>query len=70
MLFMHREEKPISVGMVIILHNFQIYNLNNVFRLNSTFKSYYYQYREIPKESGEEVVGQILQIVELGDWQN
>ncbi len=29
--------------MVVILHNFQVYKQSNICRLNSTYKSYYFE---------------------------
>jgi hypothetical protein len=49
MLFLNNDEKEISIGMIVILHNFQVYKQNNIYRLNSTYKSYYFE-----EKGGEE----------------
>ena len=54
--------------MVIVLHNFQVYSQGNICRLNSTYKSYYYE------ENGREVnetISQISQLVaESDNWKS
>ncbi len=42
MLFLNNGERDIEVGMIIVLHNFQVFKQQNIFRLNSTYKSYYF----------------------------
>lgn len=53
MLFLSDTDKEIHVGMVIILHNFQIFK-QNIYRLNSIYRSYYYE------ESGTGVPGDAI----------
>ena len=68
MLFLSDTDKEIKVGMVIILHNFQVYKQNNIFRLNSIYRSYYYQ------EAGTGVSGDPIfdfqQRMAEFDWEN
>jgi len=47
--------------MVIILHNFQIFKQQSIFRLNSTYKSYYFEDKE--RGSPGDIIYQIHQII-------
>lgn len=68
MLFLNNGEKDISVGMIIVLHNFQVFKQQNIFRLNSTYKSYYFQERATPQ--GQDLVSQFYGLITLTDWDN
>jgi hypothetical protein len=43
LLFLNDDDKPIERGMIVVLHSYQIYKQNNICRLNSTYRSYYYE---------------------------
>lgn len=68
MLFLNNEEKDIRVGMVIILHNFQVFKQQNIYRLNSTFKSYYFEEKGFGTSGN--LIEQFQQIIEISDWDN
>jgi hypothetical protein len=68
MLFLNNGEKEIDVGMVIVLHNFQVFKQQNIFRLNSTFKSYYFEEKAPPNSN--DLIGQFTSIIALTDWEN
>ena len=55
MLFLNNGEKDIEVGMIIVLHNFQVFKQQNIFRLNSTYKSYYFEEKSVP--GSQDLVG-------------
>jgi hypothetical protein len=61
MLFLNNGEKDIKVGMIIVLHNFQVFKQQNIFRLNSTYKSYYFQ--EKAASGGQDVIGMMSHLI-------
>ena len=54
--------------MVIVLHNFQVFKQQNIFRLNSTYKSYYFEEKSTPNSN--DLIGQFTSIIALTDWDN
>jgi hypothetical protein len=66
MLFLSSEDNSIRVGMVVVLHNYQVFKQNSIVRLNSTYKSYYFEERE--KTATNDLIQQFRQIIELTDW--
>lgn len=41
LLFLNAHEKPPEKGAIGFLHNYQLFKQNNVWRLNSNYKSYF-----------------------------
>lgn len=66
MLFLSSEDNSIRVGMVVVLHNYQVFKQNSIVRLNSTYKSYYFEERQ--KTPNNDLIQQFRQAVELTDW--
>jgi hypothetical protein len=66
MLFLTNGEREISVGMVIVLHNFQVFKQQNIFRLNSTYRSYYFEDRG--RSSPGDLLYKMHQLIDLTDW--
>jgi hypothetical protein len=62
MLFLNNGENEIKVGMIIVLHNFQVFKQQNIFRLNSTYKSYYFQ--EKPTHSSQDIIAVMWQAID------
>lgn len=54
--------------MIIVLHNFQVFKQQNIFKLNSTFKSYYFE--EKSKPGNNDIIGTLSQIIEMSDWES
>jgi hypothetical protein len=54
------------VGMIIVLHNFQTYKQSNICRLNSSYRSYYFE--EKGKNELNDTVNEIHRIMALGEW--
>lgn len=65
-LFLNNGEREIDIGMVIVLHNFQVFKQQNIFRLNSTYKSYYFEERSVPNSN--DLIEQFSNIIALTDW--
>lgn len=51
-LFLGVLEEEIEVGMVVVLHNFQVCKQGKIRRLNSTYRCYYYR-EEAHDEPGD-----------------
>ena len=66
MLFLNNEEREIERGMVIVLHNFQVFKQQGIFRLNSTFKSYYFKENGYGRQG--DLIDQFHQLIEMGEW--
>jgi hypothetical protein len=49
--------------MIVVLHNYQIYRQNNICRLNSSYKSYYYEEKPAKIEDKSDLVNQFHKII-------
>lgn len=54
--------------MIIVLHNFQVFKQQSIFRLNSTYKSYYFEERSAPNSN--DLISQFTGLINLTDWDN
>jgi hypothetical protein len=68
MLFLNNGERDIKIGMIIVLHNFQVFKQQSIFRLNSTYKSYYFEERSAPNSN--DLISQFNGLINLTDWDN
>lgn len=66
MLFLNNGERDIKVGMIVILHNFQVFKQQSIFRLNSTYKSYYFEEKATP--NGQDIISQFTNLIAFTDW--
>lgn len=70
LLFLNEEDKPIEKGMIVVLHSYQIYKQNNICRLNSTYRSYYYEEKPFDLEDKTDLVNQLHKFCQQNLWDN
>jgi len=56
--------------MIVVLHNYQIYRQNNICRLNSSYRSYYYEEKPTKPEDKSDIVNQYHKIIQESGWDN
>lgn len=56
--------------MIVVLHNYQIYRQNNICRLNSSYRSYYYEEKPTKPEDKGDLVNQFHKIIQESVWDN
>lgn len=66
LLFLNNIEKPPLKGAIGILHNFQLYKQNTIFRLNSTYRSYF---REETKYK-DPITSELLKVKNEKEWES
>ena len=52
--------------MVIVLHNYMVSKQQGIFRLNSTFKRYYFKENWYGRQGDR--IDQFHQLIEMGEW--
>lgn len=56
--------------MIVVLHSYQIYKLNNICRLNSTYRSYYYHEQPNKPDDKHDLVNQFHKYIVTNTWDN
>ena len=70
LLFLNEDEKPIQKGMVVVLHSYQIYRQGHIYKLNSSYRSYYYEEKQTLNEDKNNLVNQFHKIIHEAGWDN
>jgi hypothetical protein len=64
LLFLNEDERPIQKGMIVVLHNYQVYRQNNICRLNSSYRSYYFEEKPARPDDKADLVNQFFKITQ------
>lgn len=69
-MFLNEDEKPIEKGMIVVLHSYQIYRQNSICRLNSTYRSYYFEEKPLINGEKNDLVNQLDKFIQQKQWDN
>lgn len=56
--------------MIVVLHNYQVYRQNNICRLNSSYRSYYFEEKPARPDDKADLVNQFFKITQEPGWDN
>ncbi len=56
--------------MIVVLHSYQIYKQNSICRLNSTYRSYYYEEKPSNTDDKQDLVSQFHKFTQQHLWDN